>query len=155
MCWTHLWLSTGNGVARFDDRAQGWFAGVLGAPTPPPDAFDYRSAEPSFSVYGWTFTADPRRAQEFLDLFGVSRTGFGVRGSGTVSVTTPPLFEPGSTYIVGDGHTVPVDHEGRLRFVVDLGPPHAEQQYTPEARAAETVGGESYWREAVVSITPA
>lgn len=205
--WTHLWLSTGNGVPQPADRAQDapteagvyalnlsfhrdlesegmphvwldrghgthswrywqedlhlalpWFAGILGAGAPPPDAFDYRSAEPSFSVYGWTFAADPRRAQEFLDLFGVSRTGFRARGSGVLSVTTAPLFSPGATYLVDDqtvGQTVVADADGRLRFGVDLGPPHTERQYTAEGRVAEVLGGDGYWRETAVSIAPA
>lgn len=198
--WTHLWLSTGNGVPQPGDRVQDapteagvyalnvsfhrdlasagishvwldrghgthswryweedlhlalpWLAGALRAGTPPPDAFDYRSAEPRFSVYGWTFTADPRRAQEFLDLLGVSPTGLRVRGSGLLSVTTAPVFVPGATYRVGDRPVV-ADGEGRLQFTVDLGPPHAHQQYTPGGRAAEVVGGDGYWREVAVSI---
>ena len=62
--------------------------------TPAPASFNYRSIEPSFSVYGWSLVADPARALEFLALGGVSSEGFTVSGSGVTVVTTPPLFAP-------------------------------------------------------------
>lgn len=157
----HTWLDRGRGTHSWrywqDDLhlVLPWFAGLLGAALPPPTVFDYRSAEPAFSVYEWRFVADPLRAQEFLDLFGVSRDGFRVRGSGLLSVTTAPLFVPGAAYTVSQHQTVIADPNGRLHFVVDLGPPHTQPQYTPAARLAEVLEGPAYWRDVAVSITPA
>jgi S-formylglutathione hydrolase FrmB len=155
----HVWVDRGYGTHAWHywerdlHLALPWLADLLHGGVPAPSRFDYRSAEPSFTVYGWTFATDPRRAQEFLDLFGVSRAGLRLRGSGTVTVTTPPVFRPRAPYSVS-GETIVADRDGRLRFVVDLGPPHTARQFSPEGRLAELAGGDRYWSEAAVSITP-
>lgn len=149
---THQWHYWEEDLDLFSDRE---FGGAS------PEVFDYRSADPSFSVWGWSFEADPARAAEFLELAGVSKGGFTVRGSGELRVRTDGLFAPGDTYDVvqsSDGSVsgttlVTADADGRLSFPVDLGPPHAHRQYTPLARVAEA-SDPDYWRTVEVEIRP-
>ena len=121
-----------------------------------PDAFDYRSADPTFSVWDWTFGADPGRAREFMDVRDASEDGFEVSGSGATSVQTPPLFSPRQHVLVtddGGGSKLAIaDPRGRLTLTVDLGPPHTDQQYTPAAMALEAQPG--YFTTRRVSFTP-
>ncbi|MER3452502.1 MAG: hypothetical protein C4344_02105, partial [Acidimicrobiia bacterium] len=155
----HEWHDRGHGTHswRYWEQdlhaALPWFMEIFAdAEAAPPGAFDYRSAEPSFTVYGWTFTVDRERAQEFLDLYGVSTAGLRARGSGMLAVTTPPAYQPGRSYpVTGNGRVV-ADADGRLHFTVDLGPPHRSKQYTAAARVAEATD-HAYWREATVVIT--
>jgi S-formylglutathione hydrolase FrmB len=106
--------------------------------TPPPQSFDYRTADPGFTVWGWTFTADPKRATEFLDIHRASPAGLTITGSGTETVTTAPMFTAGQRVeVTGTGrrpNTVTADTSGRISFHVDLGRPHHAQQYTLAAR---------------------
>ncbi|MFC9993886.1 alpha/beta hydrolase [Nocardia sp. NPDC127526] len=100
--------------------------------TPEPETFDYRRADAEFSVRGWTFTADPDRAAEFLDIRSASRTGLTLTGSGLQSVITPGNYRPGAALRVDDGASVRevvADARGRLTFTVDLGPAHRLQQF--------------------------
>lgn len=117
-----------------------------------PSSFDHRRAIGSFSAWGWTFSADPARASEFLDVAGASCNGLGLTGSGLTSVTTATCFEPGE--VVGlTGATTPsakADLAGRITFDLDLGPAHQIQQYTAAARALEAAGG--YWTSRTVTF---
>ena len=125
---------------------------AFGAPRPA--SFDHRRAVSSFSVWGWTFVADPRRAPEFLDVTDASATGVTVTGSGVERVTTAGYFRPGSE-IALSGAVEPnavADPSGRVTFHVDLGPPHEFQQYTPAARAQEALG--DYWTSKTVRLSP-
>lgn len=103
---------------------------ALGAQAP--DRFDYRTARASFALYGWDFRADPRRADEFLDVTGAGPAGLTLRGSGPVEVSTPPRFEPGQTLTVTGGGGAPfkatADGDGRLALTIDLGAPHRRQE---------------------------
>jgi hypothetical protein len=104
-----------------------------------PATFDLRNADPSFGAYGWTFIADPNRAPEFLDVTDARPTGVTLTGSGTTSVITAPLFQPGEMVVLridGVEHFPHADPQGRLHFVVDLGPPHRAQQFSVEALLA-------------------
>ncbi len=95
-------------------------------------AFDYRSIAPTFSVFGWSVAADPARGLEFIELAGVSSQGLSMSGSGTTSVSTPPLFAAGQAVSVAvNGATTKViaTPEGRISFTVDLGPANSAQQY--------------------------
>jgi hypothetical protein len=81
-----------------------------------------------------------RPALEFSELRDASRGGFALRGSGTGTVTTPPLYRPGSTVTVatvrGGGsqsQSVEVGSDCRLRLTVPLGPGNPYQQYSAEA----------------------
>jgi S-formylglutathione hydrolase FrmB len=114
---------------------------VFASPPPPPSPFNYSSIEPSYSVYGWRVDVD-RPALEWSQLRGATRTGFALRGSGTGTVTTPPLYAASSQASVelakGDSvqsQSVTVGDDCRLRLTVPLGPGNPYQQYTAEARA--------------------
>ena len=118
-----------------------------------PTAFGYRSIAVGFSVWGWDVTVD-RGVREFLDLTNVGAGGLHAQGSGQVHIRTPPLYRSGRAYVVtGAGaavQRVTADRAGRLAFVVDLGPAHEHEQYTPAATALEGAGG--YWSTRDVTI---
>ena len=62
----------------------------------------------------------------------ISATGFTVTASGSLDVTTAPLYVPGRSYTVtagGGQQIVAADPDGRLDFTLDLGPSHQVQQY--------------------------
>ncbi len=89
-----------------------------------PSSFDYRSAEPSFSVWGWTFAVQ-RSAKATLQLTHVSDRGFVASADQAedLVVDTAPDFHPGTAYRVagGAGDTVTADAEGRLHFTLPVG----------------------------------
>ncbi|BCW86515.1 hypothetical protein NicSoilE8_41880 (plasmid) [Arthrobacter sp. NicSoilE8] len=109
------------------------FAEIYGKNVPAPTTFDYRSIEPSFSVFGWSVDTDPLRATEFLDLHDVSNTGFTVTGSGSTRITTPPMYlgnKAVTVLIDGVAKGLRTDSSGRLTIPVTLGTPDQDQQYT-------------------------
>jgi S-formylglutathione hydrolase FrmB len=109
-----------------------------------PTAFDFVSAQPSFAIYGWSFTTDAQRAREFIRVTNASRDGIGLTGSGLTAVTTPGWFDANEAVHVVTADTdvvVKADSCGRLSFTVDLGPPHTFQQFTPVANAQAALGG--------------
>jgi subtilisin family serine protease len=110
-----------------------------------PTSFDHRSAGPSFSAWGWSFTSDVRRAAEFLDVADASSAGVTLTGSGTTEVVTPPLFGTNQkVWLCVKDQEVRVRADGgRLTFEVDLGPANPLQEYTAERRALEAAGGGS------------
>jgi hypothetical protein len=121
----------------------------------PPASFDYRRADPTFSVWGWTFDADPARAGEFLDIRDASCNGLTVQGSGVEMITTAPCFNPGEPVRFNGGPRVRVlraDRSGRLTFGVELGPAHTLQQYTLAEVATEAAGGTDYWTTRRVAL---
>ncbi|WP_354701626.1 hypothetical protein DSM112329_01952 [Paraconexibacter sp. AEG42_29] len=115
------------------------FTAAFARPRKVPARFSFRAIEPRFAVWGWDVAADPARALEFLELRDAGRSGLTVTGSGATRVTTPPFF-PRLTKVdvVTGGATTVVrpDAAGRLAVPVDLGPPHAVQQYTRGAPTA-------------------
>ena len=121
----------------------GHLNGPGGFGTPNPKSFDYRAADATFSVWGWTFNADPKRASEFLVLTSASCDGLELRGSGATRVQTGPCFEPGQGVALSGAleTKVTAGADGRIAFDIDLGPPHKFKQYTPPARALELAGG--------------
>ena len=128
---------------------------ILAAPPAAPPAFHSTSAEPSFSLYGWDFTAE-RAALEFLTLDRVSAAGLVATGSGVLHVRTAAAYRPGGTYRVTPSRagptTVTAGPDGRLAFDVDLGPSHQTQQYTPAATAEQTVRGDAYFTTSSVTV---
>jgi S-formylglutathione hydrolase FrmB len=109
---------------------------VFDDPPAPPEPFDFRVVEPEYTVYGWHVRIE-RPALEFSELLDASRSGFGLRGSGTATVTTPAWYRPGShasvtlTRDTGAEHvTVRVGADCRIRLPVALGPGSRHQQYT-------------------------
>jgi hypothetical protein len=119
---------------------------------PSPASFDFRQADAEFSVWGWTFRADPLRAAEFLDVSDASCGGLGLAGSGTTTVISAPCFASGQTVALAGAveQSVIADDAGRITFAVDLGSPHAQRQYTPAARILEALGG--YFTSRTVTI---
>jgi S-formylglutathione hydrolase FrmB len=116
------------------------FAAQFADPPAEPSSFDYKSIEPEFEIYGWRIAADSRRALEFMQLDEVGARSMTIVGSGTTTVTSPPIFSGDRAVILGNaeqGVVVP-DLAGRIHFTVDLGPPDTVQQYTPGADPAET-----------------
>jgi S-formylglutathione hydrolase FrmB len=134
----HLWHDYGAGChtkANFERELADTFRVFTGDFTNPPPApafFDYASIEPAFDIWGWNVSADPGRALEFLQLEKVSAGGLTVVGSGTTTVTTPPLFRGlRRVDLVGAAvANVTPDAAGRISFPVDLGPADSDQQYT-------------------------
>jgi len=103
---------------------------------PAAPSFDYRSADPDLSIWGWSFKADPRRAEEFLDIHAASPHGVTITGSGTETVTTAAYFRGlDRVDVIGDGgmRSVRPSRSGQVTFGVDMGPPHPDQQYTEQA----------------------
>jgi hypothetical protein len=142
----HLWKDYGAGchtVPNFTRELSDTFAvftKVLADPPPRPPTFDYMSIKPSFDVWGWHVAADPKRALEFMRMDRVSTRGLTLTGSGTTTVTTPPLFRGVKSVHISGGTptTATPDPAGRIRFTVDLGPPDADQQYTLGARTTQS-----------------
>lgn len=120
--------------------------------TPAPATFHYRSAEPSFSVYGWDFETK-RTVMEFIEITGAGRDGLTIKGSDKVAVTTPPLFNPGEVVDVSSNSPVSADAAGRLSFEADLGPSHQFQEFTAESDSQKASQGASYWRVLGVRFT--
>ena len=123
---------------------------------PVPKSFDHVAAAPTFSVWDWTFAADPQRALEFLSVSAAGRKGVTLEGSGTEMVTTAPLFRKYRTVDVTAGgvtRRVKTTKAGRLRFSVALGVAHPAQQYTPAALAAGQ-GKPGYFTTSSVTFAP-
>jgi hypothetical protein len=126
-----------------------WLAPMLGKPVGAPHGFAMRSARPAFSAWDWTFTAH-RDVKEFTYLTGVDSSGLTVTGSGRLDVITAAAYRPGATYVLRAGATtqaISAGFDGRLRFPIDLGPSHRQQQaqFGPDATAG--------WPTVTVSIT--
>jgi S-formylglutathione hydrolase FrmB len=116
-----------------------WVTHHLGGNTVPP-SFSYRSADPSFTAWGWSFQAQ-RTVQEFMYLTGVSSGGLTAQGSGTLDVATDSLYRPGAVYRITAGPSrflVQAGTDGRLRFSVNLGPSHVLQQFDFGPRATSS-----------------
>lgn len=97
-----------------------------------PRVFDLRAIEPTFGAHGWRFAADPARRPEFLDVRRVSRSGLGLTGTGTTTVTTPrwgPRVRALLVTVDGVSRRIHVPRSRHVRFRVDLGPATPTQQY--------------------------
>lgn len=128
---THSWPYWSRDLKRDLPR----FMKVFADPPDRPSPFTFRSADPSFSVYGWT-VAIRRQVAEFAELQRAGARGFTVRGSGTAQVTTPRCYPARSVHVVhvkGKRHVLRAGARGRLHIAVDLGPSNTLQEYTPGA----------------------
>ena len=110
----------------------------------PPQVITHWSADPSYSVFGWTVRIT-RPVAEVSRLVDAGPRGFVLRGTGTATVTTPPTRRPGDrvTVTVDDVRgrrvsTLVVGADGRLRVAVDLGAPNPFQQYTTQSALTGT-----------------
>lgn len=92
----------------------------------------YRSIDRDFAVWGWRFRADPKRADEFLEIENAGQRGFTLTGSGTETVVTAPLYKPRARYRIGGAlpATARASRSGRLVLRVDLGAPHTQRQFS-------------------------
>jgi S-formylglutathione hydrolase FrmB len=103
-------------------------------PVTVPGAVSYKSADQSYSIYGWT-VAMHRAVREFSALSDASRGGFTLYGSGSATVTTPPTLKPGRLYTVSIT-SMTGTRSLRLRparrmltLAVPLGPSNTVQEY--------------------------
>jgi S-formylglutathione hydrolase FrmB len=154
----HVWEDYGNGVHTWPywewglQRVWPRWLKLAAADAPDPTAFRYRSTDPDWSVYGWHVTMH-RSVAEWASLAVTGPRTFTLTGSGAASVTTPPSFRPHAAYALSTAAIVRADRSGRLHLQVDLGPSHADQEYTPPAQAAEAAQGAAYFRSVTVRIT--
>ena len=94
----HLWKDYGLGchtVPNFEREIADSLpvlATAFAHPQPAPASFSYMSIEPHFNIWGWHLNADPARALEWLWIQNAAPVGLTLVGSGTTTVTTPPLF---------------------------------------------------------------
>ena len=126
-----------------------WSIGPLMAdfahPAAPPTTITYTSGDAAYSVYGWRVTMR-RTAREFSTLEDARCRDFGLAGSGSAAVMTPPCLRPRTRYRVtlsGDrvaAHTLTLRarRDGRLALEIPLGPSNPYQQYTAQAAVAGT-----------------
>jgi hypothetical protein len=119
------------------------FMRVFAHPPAPPVPFDYKSVDPSYSVYGWN-VAIKRPDREFSELRGAGPTAFTIVGSGTATATTARYFKPGATIRVSiqtvQGNTETVtraDSQGRITVTVPIGPTNTYDEYSPQAEALD------------------
>jgi len=137
---THDWFYWERDLRAFLARLPGVFwTGHATGPVPPAVPFSYQSAEPAFSVWGWSFRAEGA-APEFTYLTGVTDHGFVVRGSGSLAVVMAVAYRPGMTVSGGAG-PVRVTRDartGHAAFVLDLGPGRTvpQSQFGPGGAAA-------------------
>lgn len=126
---THTWPYWARDLKRDLPR----FMAMFGDPPDRPSPFTYRSAEPSFSIYGWRVTMH-RAVAEFAELARANGQGFTLRGSGSGDVVTARCYPSRSVHAVtvsGKHHVVRADRAGRLHMTVPLGPSNVLQEYTP------------------------
>jgi S-formylglutathione hydrolase FrmB len=142
----HLWHDYGAGChtpENFERELKDTFqvfTSELADPPAAPNPFSYESIEPRFTIYGWQIVADPKRALEFMHLQNAGSRGLTLIGSGTTTVTTPPLFRGMRTVTLTNATpTVAIPtRAGRITFTVDLGPADTAQEYTTGATTTET-----------------
>jgi S-formylglutathione hydrolase FrmB len=149
----HTYTDTGlklHVMANFEADFKQWLPHVMAyftRNTPMPTSFTYATIRPHYSVYKWGVSVN-RRAKEFSALQVQPSGAFSVTGSGTASVTTPPVYTPGQTYTVqihsaAGEHTrkVTASPSGRLTVTLALGPSNPFKQFTKQAaRPTPAVG---------------
>jgi S-formylglutathione hydrolase FrmB len=98
-------------------------------PQAPPVPTAYQSIDKTWSQWGWTVSLDRPEAQQFSVLTEGRRDGFTLQGTGTATVTTPALYQPGTiasvAYTNTSGLAIPpttavADASGRLVLTVPL-----------------------------------
>jgi S-formylglutathione hydrolase FrmB len=114
---THTWLYWARGLR----QTLPGFLAILRDPPGPPAKVTYRSAKPTYRVFGWHVAWD-RDDLAFTRLASASREGFVLKGSGTAVVRTPKRF-PRCPKVTVDGTTVAaqVDRARRLTIPVATG----------------------------------
>jgi len=123
----HVWDDYGPGThtwpywARDLRRTLPQELAVLAHPPAAPRKVTYKSARPTYQVFGWR-VAWSRQGLAFTRLVRASRTGFVLTGTGTATVRTPPGHAKGSK-VTADGVAVQTsrDRAGRLTMRVTTG----------------------------------
>jgi len=116
---------------------------VFANPPPAPIPLSYRTAEPTYSVYGWSVTMQ-RAAMEFSELVAARPAGFQLAGTGRADVVTAAWYRPNTIYQVTFSGSSPTtqllqaDRSGRLSINVPLGPANSAQEYTAAAAVTGT-----------------
>lgn len=141
----------------FRRSALGRLGRALALPRPTPREVSLRSSRRALGSWGWDFQV-VRDNEELFTATGARVDGSGVvvAGSGAVTVTTPPVHQPGSRHtvvvtrdpasddarpagvlmnpLVRDVRQVVADRQGRLSVGVTLGPARAGNQTRAESR---------------------
>jgi S-formylglutathione hydrolase FrmB len=103
-------------------------------PIAPPSRITYKSADQSYSIYGWTVTMH-RAVREFSVLSNAWRGGFTLLGSGSATVTTPATLKSARLYTVtvksasGSRSVRLRPGRHRLTIAVALWPSNTVQEY--------------------------
>jgi hypothetical protein len=112
---------------------------VFAHPRPPPSSFTFTAVEPRYAVYGWS-TSLHRPAVEFSTLRVQSRREFSISGSGSATIRTAPLYQPGASVSVvvrdargAHARRITADDSGRLTVSLALGPGNRYQQFIAAA----------------------
>jgi S-formylglutathione hydrolase FrmB len=133
-CGIHLFSNSNQALAEFWPQMFEAFGRKR------PHQFDHRTGDLSASAWDWSFDVLGGRAPEFLDITDASAHGLSLTGSGTVHVSTAPLFGNHERVVVsgldGQPKTLHADDAGRIFFEVTLEAPHALEQYTAAELAA-------------------
>jgi S-formylglutathione hydrolase FrmB len=141
-CGVHEFSNSNHDLRRF------WPMMISAFGRPGQSQFSYRAGDAVQSAWGWTFTADPARAPEFLDVEDASRAGVKLTGSGTERVLTAPLFLPQRLVAVVGAQSVPqlvrANAAGAISFAADLGPAHSLEEGT-SAEVAAASGASPYF----------
>ena len=132
----------GNGTHSWPywSRDLSWAIGPLMAdfadPQGAPMTFSYETADPSYSLYGWSVAIN-RVANEFSTLSVAGASGFTLAGSGMATVTTPASYAKSALYSVTTqpftgAHTMTVrsSARGTLTVPVYLGPSDTTREYS-------------------------
>ena len=97
---------------------------------PAPSMIDYESIDAQWTQWDWTVSLARPAVQQFSHLYDGGPGGFTLDGAGTATVTTPAVYQPGSTATVTvaapSGTTsslLTVDGTGRLTISVPLSAP--------------------------------
>lgn len=156
----------------FEQRAHNWWwwhndlkrvlpdmAETFEEDSPAPSEFTYQSIEPKFDIWGWDVTREDLdyETAEFVYLEDVSSDGLTIRGTGSVNIESPSIYDSRETYEVAiEGYEegeegeirigpdsgpklITADEKGRLEFTIRLGPPADYPEYLDEELPSATV----------------
>jgi S-formylglutathione hydrolase FrmB len=88
-----------------------------------PSTVSYMSVDQHWTQWGWTVDVARTPVQQFTALKNASASGFTLEGTGTATVTTPAVYEPGLHTVTINGVPTPIEAvDGRLVIRVPLGP---------------------------------
>ena len=131
---------------------------LFAAPPAPPSTTSYQSIDKSWSQWGWSVSLQRSAAQQFSALTNAGTAGFGLSGTGTASVVTPPFYAPNavehvtvSTTTGATATTLNADSAGQLHVTVPLAP---DVPGPLGSAAVIGVPGIPPWPSTTVTVTP-